>query len=103
MAKTIPNLITVSETQALLASRLKTLRLQTGYKRSTLAQMSGVNASSLKRFESIGEISLKSLLRLAQALGRLPEFTALLAPPPAASLEELEGRFSGRPLRRGRI
>ena len=103
MAKTIPALATPSDTQTLLAARLRAIRLQSRFKRATLAQMSGVSVSSLRRFETTGEISLKSLLRLAQALGRLPEFTALLAPLPAGSLEELEGRSSSRPPRRGRI
>ncbi len=56
----LPNLLTPIETQDLLASRFKTLRLIAGYKRATLARRTGVSESSLKRFETSGEISLKT-------------------------------------------
>ena len=77
MAKTIPSLLTVSEAQKLLAERIKTRRLSAGFKRTTLAERSGVSLGSLKRFEETCEISLKNLLRLAMALGCLEEIKNL--------------------------
>ena len=77
------------ETQAQLGERLKRLRLDLGFKRTTLAERAGVSARSLQRFESTGEISLKSLLRLVHAVGRLPEFSSLLQPAPIRSLGQV--------------
>lgn len=99
----LPNLLTPLETQLLLARRFKTMRLTAGYKRETLALRAGVSEASLKRFEISGEISLKSLLQLAHALGRLQEFTDMFQPPEAETLAELKARTSKRIPLRGRI
>jgi len=103
MPKTIPHLQSPAEAQQLLGRRLKQLRLQIGFKRATLAARSGVSARSLQRFEDTGEVSLRNLLLLAHALGRLSEFVELLELPAAKSLAELEARDSKPPPRRGRI
>jgi len=103
MAKTIPNLLTVHEIQLLLGQRLKALRLLASYRRETLANRSGVSVGSLKRFETIGEVSLKNLVRLAQALDRVSELTSLFALPDAASLSELEARTEKPMPKRGKI
>lgn len=103
MVKIIPNLLTRIEIEKLLAKRIKTLRLLAGYKRTTLAKRSGVTESSLKRFETTGQISLKNLLRLAQALGRLEEFADLFIPPEATTMAELKAR-SAKPIpKRGKM
>jgi HTH-type transcriptional regulator / antitoxin HipB len=99
----LPNLLTPGETQMLLAARFKTIRLATGYKRETLALRAGVSEGSLKRFENSGEISLKSLLRLAHALSRLQEFAAIFQPPEAETLGELKACAEKKTPRRGRI
>ncbi|MCD4824943.1 MAG: helix-turn-helix domain-containing protein [Phycisphaerae bacterium] len=99
----IPSLLSPVETANLLAERLKNLRLQAGYKRTTLAKRAGVSESSLKRFEATGQISLKNLLRLAYALGRLVEFDKLLVLPEAASLSELKSRDKSPIPKRGKI
>ena len=103
MLTSIPALLTPPETEQLLAERFKTLRLQAGYKRTTLAARAGVSLASLKRFETTGQVSLKNLLRLAHALGRLPEFADLFAPPEARSLAELREMNRQKTPKRGRI
>lgn len=103
MPHDIPHLLLPAEVQRLLAERLKALRLAVGYKRSTLAERSGVSARSLQRFEDTGEISLKSLVRLSHALGHLHEFAALLEPPAVRSLAELEAQATRPAPKRGRI
>ena len=103
MPSDIPQLLSSAEVQRLLATRLKALRLEIGYKRTTLAERAGVSARSLQRFEDTSEVSLKSLLRLVHALSRLDEFTGLLEPPPARSLDELDVRATRPPPKRGRI
>jgi transcriptional regulator with XRE-family HTH domain len=86
-----------------LATRIKALRLARGWKQTTLAQRSGVSLASLRRFEESGRISLQSLLDLAFALNRLDDFEAVLQPPPASSLAELEAREKRPARKRGRV
>jgi transcriptional regulator with XRE-family HTH domain len=87
----------------LLARNFKELRLLAGYKRFTLARRAGVSASSLKRFENTGEISLKSLLLLSNVLGRLQEFSSLFEAAEAETLAELRAGVATKVPRRGRI
>ena len=95
------SLTTPEQVRQSLATRAKALRLAKGWKRTTLAERSGVSLASLRRFEESGRISLASLLDLAFALNRLDEFDLLLNPP-RASIAELEAAET-RPVRkRGR-
>lgn len=80
-----------------LGRRLRALRLAHRWRRVTLAERTGVSASTIQRFETSGKITLENLLRLADALGRADELAALFEPPPARSIDELEQRTS-RPL-----
>jgi len=91
-----------SEMASLLGSRAKLLRLQQGWKRTTLANRAGVTDASLKRFENTGQASLGLVLKVAMALGRLEEFDALLRPRSAQSIEELEQQQASIQRKRGR-
>ncbi len=84
------SLSTPQEIARTLADRHKKLRLLKNWKRTTLAQRSGVSVASLIRFEQEGKISLESFLKLLNALGRLDEVETLLLPPTAKSIDELE-------------
>lgn len=84
-----------------LAERIKTLRLEAGLKRATLAQRAGVTEASLKRFERTGQTSLELVLRTTFALGRLGDFDNVLEPVAARSMEELEKRLAGTTRKRG--
>jgi transcriptional regulator with XRE-family HTH domain len=77
-----------------LAKKHKTLRKQLGLSQMELARRSGVSLGSIKRFELIGQISLESLLKLAQILNRLQDFDQLLTP--NNQLAEIEKLFSDR-------
>jgi len=92
---------TPREVQRTLADRLKAARLAQGFKQSTLAVRAGVSLPSLRRFEQVAEISLKHLLRICHALGRLDELDALFKPPPAATMAELEARYNKPARKRG--
>jgi len=88
--------------QNILAARVRHARLEQKLKQASLAQRAGVSLASLRHFERTGEVSLKHLMRILQALGRLHEVEALLHPAPAATLAELEQQVT-RPLsKRGR-
>jgi len=81
---------TPEEIAEALAIRLKQLRLSNKWKRSTLAERSGVSESSLRRFESTGKVSLNNFLKLVFALGRLDEMDKILLPETAQSIKDLE-------------
>jgi transcriptional regulator with XRE-family HTH domain len=60
-----------------LAERHKTLRKHLKISQAEMAERSGVSLGSLKRFESTGQISLESLLKLAHLMNRLGDFEAI--------------------------
>jgi transcriptional regulator with XRE-family HTH domain len=60
------------------AVKVRALRKQNKYSQLELADRSGVSLGSLKRFESTGQISLESFLKLLHILDRLEEFDAIL-------------------------
>jgi len=88
------SLRTPEEVALELSQKVRQLRLVRKWKQATLATRSGVTLASLRRFERSGEISLKSLLRLSFALGRLDDFDGLMHPPEAGSIRELEAHES---------
>jgi transcriptional regulator with XRE-family HTH domain len=90
---------TTAEVAQTLAGRVKKLRLQNKWKRSTLAERSGVSEGSLRRFEQTNKISLENFLKLLSALGRLAEMDELLQPPTIRSIDDLETRKQKFPKR----
>ncbi len=90
---------TTVEVAQTLAGRVKKLRLRKKWKRSTLAERSGVSEGSLRRFEQTNKISLENFLKLLSALGRLDEMDELLQPPAIKSIDDLETRKQKFPLR----
>lgn len=71
---------TPKEIMLLLGERVRKLRKEQKMSRQDLADRSGVPAPTLRKFEQTGIISLESLLKLIQTLGRLEEFEPLLEP-----------------------
>lgn len=72
-----------------LGQRAKAARLALGWTRKTLAERSGVPESTIKRFESSGQIGTAALVALAQALDMLAGLEPLFAPKPLQSLAEI--------------
>ncbi len=60
-----------------LQVKFKERRRTLGYTQKELSTRSGVSLGSLKRFESSGQISLESLLKLALVLECLGDFSSL--------------------------
>jgi HTH-type transcriptional regulator / antitoxin HipB len=87
------------EIAQILAKQVKELRLLNKWKRSTMAERSGVSESSLRRFEQTARISLENFLKLLSALGRLDEMGDLLHPPSAKSIDDLEAQKRKLPKR----
>lgn len=60
-----------------LVTRTQQLRKQNGVSQLELAKRSGVSFGSVKRFETTGQISLDSLLKIAYFFNRLEDFTTV--------------------------
>ncbi|MCI7420327.1 MAG: helix-turn-helix transcriptional regulator [Alphaproteobacteria bacterium] len=60
-----------------IALKAKTMRLEQNLTQQGLSARSGVSLGTIKRFERFGEISLKSLIDIALALGCLDDFEEL--------------------------
>ena len=103
MSAALLSLLSPAEMGKSLADRAKALRLIKGWTRDTLAGRAGVSPASLKRFETTGKASLELVLKVAHALARMEEFSNLLQPPAARSIEELERRATKPIPKRGRI
>lgn len=83
---------TPPEICAELARRHKALRKSMKLSQSELAERSGVSLGSLKRFENSGQISLESLLKLANLMDRLKDFEKLFLP--EKDMSRIEKLFS---------
>ncbi|MBC8555185.1 MAG: XRE family transcriptional regulator [Candidatus Brocadiales bacterium] len=74
-----------------LKSNYKQKRLQYSLTQVGLSSRSGVSLGSIKRFESTGQISLESLLKISLVLECLDDFSQIAIPkePKVDSLEQL--------------
>lgn len=81
-----------------IGENARALRLAQNLSRKTLAERSGVSESTIKRFETTGQISLDALVLLASALGVAHQLRELFTQAQPASLNELKqtGRQRGR-------
>ncbi|MHB1949689.1 MAG: helix-turn-helix domain-containing protein [Gammaproteobacteria bacterium] len=79
-------LLTPQQIKLQLAERAKQRRLEQNISRKTLAAKSGVPESTIKRFETTGNISLDALIHIAMVLDCLNEFEQLFEMKPPASL-----------------
>jgi len=72
-----------------LSLRVRARRREGKISQSELAARSGVSLGSIKRFESSGEISLTSLLRIAVVLGYEMDFYRLFERKNYQSIDEI--------------
>jgi transcriptional regulator with XRE-family HTH domain len=88
-----------------LRDRLRRRRLALNLSQAALAQRSGVNLHSLRRFERTSRIAFDSLLRIALILRALDDFDHVartdITPEDTRSLDEILA--SGQPRTRGRL
>lgn len=75
-----------------LVLKIKQLRKKSKISQLELAKRSGVSFGSVKRFETTGQISLESLLKLAYFFNRLDDFTGVFQIDP--DLRDIEKLFS---------
>jgi len=60
-----------SDAKIELAKAAKNARLKNGWKRDTLSEKTGIPTSTIKRYETRGDISLNQFLKLVFVLGDL--------------------------------
>jgi transcriptional regulator with XRE-family HTH domain len=80
---------TPTEIDVALAQRLKRIRKFKKLTQKELAVRCNVSYGSLKKFEQTGDISLKSLTKIAMELGVSEELRKLFTAPQYASIEEV--------------
>lgn len=80
---------TPQEITTSLAAKVKQRRKEAKLTQKQLSEKSGVSLGSVKRFETSGEISLHSLVKLAIALGCEEDFTPLFAKKQYHSIQEI--------------
>ena len=73
-----------------IVERMKKRRKQMKLSQKLLSQKSGVTYASIRRFETTGEISLSSLLKIAHALNALKDFEGLFKGQAITSLKDFE-------------
>ena len=74
-----------------IVERAKKKRKQMKISQKELSQRSGVTYASIRRFETTGEISLTSLLKIAHALDALKDFENLFKGQAITSLKDYKG------------
>ena len=80
---------TESKTTKNLVERFKKRRKELKLSQKDLSTRSGVSYASIRRFEETGEISLTSLIKLANAIDCLNDFDELFKNAKISSLKEL--------------
>ncbi len=72
-----------------IAQRVKQRRLDKGWTQKLLAAKAGLSLPSSRRFESSGEISVRSLVMLAFALDMTDEFETLFSSKTYQSIDDI--------------
>ena len=72
-----------------IAQRVKQRRLEKGWTQKMLAAKAGLSLPSYRRFESSGEISVRSLVMLAFALDMTDEFETLFSSKSYQSIDDI--------------
>jgi len=83
------NMKTPDELGVVIAMNLRAQRKARKLSMKRMAEMSGVSFGSIKRFEASGEISLKSLLKIAIVLDCADAFSELFAQVEPRSIQEI--------------
>lgn len=90
-------LLLPSQLKKQIAQQAQQKRLEKNLSRKSLAERSGVPESTIKRFETTGNISLNALLELAWVLDSLQDFSQLfLTQSPSSLFQKATARQRGR-------
>lgn len=89
MLKGIPNINTPSSILMQIAHSVKARRLELNLTQSALAKRSDMSLSSYRRFETTGDIALKSLVQIAFALDATDDFLELFSKKQYTSIDDV--------------
>lgn len=87
---------TPGEIDTMIAERIRQIRKRRKISQKRLSEKSGVSLGSVKRFEQSGEISLRSLTKIAIALEIENELEQLFSEVPFLSIEEIIRESAGK-------
>lgn len=73
-----------------LAGNCRARRLEKGYSRRTLSELTGIPAPTIEKFERTGKISLESFVRLVIEFDYFDEMTLILSRTKYSTSKELE-------------
>ena len=93
--------ISSGELMQQLAERVKARRLEKGLSRQSLAEISGVPAPTIARFEQQYAISMRQYIDLAITLGYAEQLQVLMQEPIYKTMEELETIQNNKNRKRG--
>lgn len=85
-----------------MAANCKARRLERGYSRKTLSDLTGIPAPTLERFERTGRISLESFCRLVILFDYFDEMTSILDHTKYSTSQELEAINKNHNRKKGR-
>ncbi|MDF9830186.1 helix-turn-helix transcriptional regulator [Parabacteroides sp. PF5-6] len=85
----------------IVAENLQKRRLEKGWSRSFLSEISGVPLATIAKFEQKSTISLSSFVALSKALGYTKEIKQLLSQPQYSTMEELDQINKNKDRKRG--
>lgn len=91
----------VDDILKIVAQNFQKRRLEKGISRNTLAEISGVPAPTIAKFEQKQSISLPSYVALAKALGYTEDIKKLLSQPIYNTMEELDMINKNKKRKRG--
>jgi transcriptional regulator with XRE-family HTH domain len=95
-------LMSPQEVSLFIASQAQKKRLSLNMTQKELSHRSGVSFGVIKKFEISGNISLKSLLKIALVLGSLLDFKYLFKPKEPEKYSSIEALLKDAPRKRAR-
>ena len=101
MIKGIPNIETLSSVMLQIVEAVKTRRLELNLIQSALAKRSDMSLSNYRRFETRGNISLKSLVQIAFVLDAIDDFLKLFYKKQFRSIDDVVASSKVETRRRG--
>lgn len=90
------SLLSPGEITLRVGSNARAARLAQNLSRKTLSQMSGVSESTIKRFESSGQVTLDALVLMANALGCTQQLVELFAQEAPMSISDIKQGMRSR-------
>lgn len=85
-----------------LAANCKSRRLEKGYSRRTLSELTGIPAPTIERFEHTGKISLESFCRIAIQFDYFDEMARILGHTKYSTSQELASINKNKSRKNGR-